>query len=127
MKLVLACERETAALRTLPIDKALVAAAAERVVDQRAPLPDREEAVLLALLLRGHLSSLVAEMTEVLENLQDEGLRAQCRRALAEAELLLAMPPIYTARGTVAVVPFAFCCRDLHRHLAAAAHVHSTP
>ncbi|MFC8349785.1 DUF6415 family natural product biosynthesis protein [Streptomyces sp. NPDC057280] len=128
MKLALAWERETAALRALPIDTELAAAAVERVLDAQAQLPDRDEAALLALLLRGHLALLVLEMTEALDHVkQDESVRVRGRRSLAEAEHLLASPPIYTARGTAAVVPLAYCCRDLHRHLAGAAPTHCTP
>lgn len=124
-------EYETAAIQALPLDTALARAAVERVLDPHALPPHAEEAALLALLLRGHLALLVPEMTESLdtEAQYDEAVRTGGRRSLAEAEHLLASPPIFTARGTAAVVPLAYCCRDLHRHLTAAVppQPHPTP
>ncbi|MGW2748126.1 DUF6415 family natural product biosynthesis protein [Streptomyces sp. NPDC001450] len=124
---IVTVEHETAAHENLPLDATLTGAAIERVLDPRAQRPDRAESEFLALLLRGHLAVLAPEVQAILEaaSPQDERLRLLTRRSLDEAAHLLAAPPTYTARGTVAVVPLARCCRDLHHHYAAASSLSS--
>ncbi|WP_159039811.1 DUF6415 family natural product biosynthesis protein [Streptomyces sp. TP-A0356] len=119
--MIVTVEHETAAHQALPVDTVLTGAVIERVLDPRALRPDRAESELLALLLRGHLALLALEVQGVLEALspQNERLHVLARRSLDEAAHFLSARPMYTAHDTVAVVPLARCCRDLHVHYAA--------
>jgi hypothetical protein len=114
-------ERETTAHQVLPLDTALVGAVIERVLNPREPRPQREEAGLLALLLRGHIALLVPEVQAMVDASPNKAERSSllAQRSVDWANRLIGATPTYTARGTVAVVPLADCCRELHRHHAA--------
>ncbi|MGW7260707.1 DUF6415 family natural product biosynthesis protein [Streptomyces sp. NPDC054834] len=108
--------------QALPVDTVLAAAAIDRILAPGEPPPARQEAEILALLLRGHLAVLATEVSSLMEaaEQQDDCTELPVRAALDLAAHLLAAPPIYTARRTVSVVPLAHCCHDLHRFYAAA-------
>lgn len=108
--------------RSLPVDTVLAAAAIDRILAPGEAPPARQEAELLALLLRGHLAVLAPEVSSLMKaaEQQDGCGGSPSQAALELAAHLLAAPPIRTARGTVSVVPLAHCCRDLHSLYAAA-------
>ncbi|TLS45675.1 hypothetical protein FE633_12950 [Streptomyces montanus] len=114
-------EYESTEHQSLPLDTALVGAAIERILNTREPRPEREEADLLALLLRGHLAMLVPEAQAIVDALPNKEERSSflAQRSVDRAKRLLAEAPTYTARDTVAVVPLADCCRELRLHHAA--------
>jgi uncharacterized protein DUF6415 len=113
-------EHETTAHQALPLDTDLVGAAIERVLNPRERRAQREEAELLALLLRGHLALLVPEVQAIVDAspIRVERSALVVQTSVDWAKRLLQAAPTYTARGTVAVVPLAECCRELQHHSA---------
>ncbi|MGW0647276.1 DUF6415 family natural product biosynthesis protein [Streptomyces umbrinus] len=113
-------EHETTAHQALPLDTDVVGAAIDRVLNPRERRAQREEAELLALLLRGHLALLVPEVQAIVEAspIRAERSVLVAQISVAWGKRLLEAAPTYTARGTVAVVPLAECCRELQHHAA---------